>query len=75
MRNFEANVNPSHRDYGRKANAFFKYAAHDEYMVSVAPPSRNTSNTSKVPEPKCVRATSRQRSTHRVLQRRRALCR
>ncbi|KAF2822780.1 hypothetical protein CC86DRAFT_71907 [Ophiobolus disseminans] len=32
VRKFEANVNSTHRDFGRKANAFFKYAAYDEHM-------------------------------------------
>ncbi|KAF1848440.1 uncharacterized protein K460DRAFT_414995 [Cucurbitaria berberidis CBS 394.84] len=32
MRKLEANLGPLHPDYERKANAFFKYAEHDEQM-------------------------------------------
>jgi hypothetical protein len=51
VRTFEANVNASHRDYGRKTSAFFKYAAYDEYMVSATPSFFDPADKSEVPKP------------------------
>jgi hypothetical protein len=36
VRNFEANIKSTDRDYTRKTSAFFKYAEYDEFKVSAA---------------------------------------
>jgi hypothetical protein len=54
VRKFEPNINASHRDLGRKADAFLKYAAYDEHMVSPTKLIDTPANHRSVSKPKRV---------------------